>query len=570
MSKKTQQFDPLAGANELDVATVGAATVVVMGEYDYSQLGDAALARWAEGQEAAIKRELASMDEHLQIVETHQGRAVDRALTVGKQLGEAKEKLPHGQFQPWVDAAFKGAYGLSYRTAVRWMGVAEKFGHRPELVGQVGIKVAGLLASRIDEGEADGILDEVERHLQEHGEISPTAAKAIKDEVLGYVDVARLERVVQDWLVQFHATKKRQLLVLLADRLTTPDGQELMAHIKVNYRKRDLVSAIKNLLEQARQQEREAAKPQIRSDDDWADALEVYITTVLYKPGLSTLKQRYDAAVFMNRQGAKEQQDAFVAAHDWIVTHYRIGQHSYGGYWWEMEKGRHILIKQLLNWLIERAEGVQVEMLEVVDDELYEVAKVTYSADKLQSGGHKGEPKLRGVFEHDGRLWVCTGCGPDWCRCQRVHPDGEPIEPGMPPVDVRAVYLGLCASCRGKWYTFGSQYLNIKKTPVEAPQAPASPNTRTWSGAAQGGGTASGWQAVEHRAETAYEHEDAYGAETDFETEAETTSPAEDMRRMREWAVGILEENGGFVVAVEVRRVLDKAVAWLEGDFEHE
>ena len=56
----------------------------------------------------------------------------------------------------------------------------------------------------------------------------------------------------------------------------------------------------------------------------------------------------------------------------------------------------------------------------VQDQDLLAVAILTYSADKIADEG-----RLRGHFEHAGRMWVCTGTGPHYADGKyKEQPDG--------------------------------------------------------------------------------------------------------------------------------------------------
>jgi hypothetical protein len=58
-------------------------------------------------------------------------RTIDDIITVGNDLLEVKEVLPHGQFTPWLRAEF----GWTERTARNFMAVAEQFG-KTEMIGE--------------------------------------------------------------------------------------------------------------------------------------------------------------------------------------------------------------------------------------------------------------------------------------------------------------------------------------------------------------------------------------------------------------------------------------------------
>src|SRR2546426_940819 len=53
-------------------------------------------------------------------------RTVQDAIQIGRNLLAVKQRLPHGQFLPWLAAEF----GMSRMTAHRFMQIAEKFGDK--------------------------------------------------------------------------------------------------------------------------------------------------------------------------------------------------------------------------------------------------------------------------------------------------------------------------------------------------------------------------------------------------------------------------------------------------------
>lgn len=63
-------------------------------------------------------------------IKTLMRRAAQDIVDIGLKLIEIKDRLPHGAFLPWLRAEFE----WSDDTARRFMQVAERFGHKPQLV----------------------------------------------------------------------------------------------------------------------------------------------------------------------------------------------------------------------------------------------------------------------------------------------------------------------------------------------------------------------------------------------------------------------------------------------------
>ncbi len=64
-------------------------------------------------------------------------------IEIGVRLIAVKERLPHGQFGPWLTKEFQ----WSDRTARTFMKIAEKFGDKPEIASVLGPGVLAALAS---------------------------------------------------------------------------------------------------------------------------------------------------------------------------------------------------------------------------------------------------------------------------------------------------------------------------------------------------------------------------------------------------------------------------------------
>lgn len=53
-------------------------------------------------------------------------RTVEDIIEIGRELTEVKDKLPHGQFLPWIAAEFE----MDQKTAFNFMSVSERFGNK--------------------------------------------------------------------------------------------------------------------------------------------------------------------------------------------------------------------------------------------------------------------------------------------------------------------------------------------------------------------------------------------------------------------------------------------------------
>lgn len=98
-------------------------------------------------------------------------RTAEDIIAIGQDLRDAKDRLSHGQFGPWLDAEF----GMTDRTALNFMNVANRFGGKSETVSDLPIRALYLLA-------APSTSDEIVAAVTS-GEIPATAAaiKAARD-----------------------------------------------------------------------------------------------------------------------------------------------------------------------------------------------------------------------------------------------------------------------------------------------------------------------------------------------------------------------------------------------------
>jgi gas vesicle protein len=102
-------------------------------------------------------------------------RTMDDLIEVGNELLAAKEALPHGQLGSWLAAEF----GWTERTARNFMAVAERFGHKTEIISDLTIQptAAYLLA-------APSTPDEARETAIERAEAGEQITTAVAKEIL--------------------------------------------------------------------------------------------------------------------------------------------------------------------------------------------------------------------------------------------------------------------------------------------------------------------------------------------------------------------------------------------------
>ncbi len=75
---------------------------------------------------------------------------VEAAIGTGRDLIRAKELLGHGSFLPWLEAEFR----WTERTARTYMAISECFDGKSEIIADLGIVTASLLAAKSTPTEA--------------------------------------------------------------------------------------------------------------------------------------------------------------------------------------------------------------------------------------------------------------------------------------------------------------------------------------------------------------------------------------------------------------------------------
>ena len=91
------------------------------------------------------------------------GKAVQHALRCGKYLSEAKSRLSHGEWLPWLDRFFHG----DPRTAQRWMRVAENATRVPNLSDASSIRDALRMIADFDRPDTTEAAPEPAREPQQ-------------------------------------------------------------------------------------------------------------------------------------------------------------------------------------------------------------------------------------------------------------------------------------------------------------------------------------------------------------------------------------------------------------------
>ncbi len=125
-------------------------------------------------------------------------RTAENILAIGLILQAVKERLPHGQFLPWLQAEF----GMSRVTANHFMHVAEKFADKCTSILHLPATILYELASP---STSESIIEQVER-----GQIPPTI-EAIKEAKAALKLAQEAERQAQ---TNVEATQQRLFQVL--------------------------------------------------------------------------------------------------------------------------------------------------------------------------------------------------------------------------------------------------------------------------------------------------------------------------------------------------------------------
>ena len=124
--------------------------------YDYSQV--------AEEHRAAVMTSART-------IKRHEQRTVESMLTIGRELAAVQEKLPHGQFLPWIEQEF----GWQRSTAYNLIQLAGKF----PTVGNLPPSGIGLAALYQLTAAPDSALQEAQARQQSGEKITKATATEI-------------------------------------------------------------------------------------------------------------------------------------------------------------------------------------------------------------------------------------------------------------------------------------------------------------------------------------------------------------------------------------------------------
>lgn len=114
----------------------------------------------------AAERTIETIEGEIQVLKAQTAQNI---VEIGKRLGEAKGMLPHGQWQPWLENNVQ----FSYRTAARFMQVADRFSNVSALAHLEASKVYALL---------DVPADQLEGFVEEH-DVENLSARELQEAI---------------------------------------------------------------------------------------------------------------------------------------------------------------------------------------------------------------------------------------------------------------------------------------------------------------------------------------------------------------------------------------------------
>ena len=120
-------------------------------------------------------------------VKFYLGQTAQNIIEVGKRLAQAKELVPHGEWQNWLQDNFQ----LSYRTAAKFMQCTERFSNVPTSAGLQSSQMFELLALPADEATAF-----IEAKAAAGTPVEDMTVKKLREEVQQWKDAA--EKATED------------------------------------------------------------------------------------------------------------------------------------------------------------------------------------------------------------------------------------------------------------------------------------------------------------------------------------------------------------------------------------
>jgi hypothetical protein len=149
-------------------------------------------------------------------------KTVEDIIEVGNDLLAVKEKLPHGQFGPWLKAEF----GWGERTAQNFMSVAEQFGAKTEIIADLTIQptAAYLLAG-------PSVPDEARQVALERAEAGEKITTSVAKEIVAQTKKKRPRRR-KTLPPEKLATRLVRVLEQYRERWNPKELSELARHLR--------------------------------------------------------------------------------------------------------------------------------------------------------------------------------------------------------------------------------------------------------------------------------------------------------------------------------------------------
>ena len=140
-----------------------------------------------QGLTTTTAAEPATLEQLTLEVKFYLGQTAQNIIEVGKRLAQAKELVPHGEWQHWLQDNFQ----LSYRTAAKFMQCTERFSNVPTSAGLQSSQMFELLALPADEATAF-----IEAKAAAGTPVEDMTVKKLREEVQQWKDKA--EKATED------------------------------------------------------------------------------------------------------------------------------------------------------------------------------------------------------------------------------------------------------------------------------------------------------------------------------------------------------------------------------------
>jgi DNA polymerase III alpha subunit (gram-positive type) len=146
-------------------------------------------------------------------------RTAEDIIEIGKDLKLVKEKLPHGQFLPWINSEFE----MDQKTAFNFMSVAEKFGDK---LGNFPNFKPSILYQLSAPSTPDEVVEQVMEKAEAGEKVTLKEVKALK------AKVASLEAELshqQDFIQQQHLELETKVQELTESKLEALEAEHQQA-----------------------------------------------------------------------------------------------------------------------------------------------------------------------------------------------------------------------------------------------------------------------------------------------------------------------------------------------------